>query len=967
MSCHKIGGLGGTIGPDLSTVGVCVEPREVVASVLWPRRMVKAGFETVVIATTDGRIQQGFPLEKNDNEVVIRDPTSDERVVIARTEIEAERDGGSLMPEGLAEAMTEADRRDLIRFLLETGKTSGSASADLVRHAHAPATFAYERGPLHPEMWPNWKAFVNRERVYDFYSKEADFFLTRPEARILPAFPELDGGNHGHWGNQNEETWANDRWNQTDLGSVMSGVLHGPNLVVAKAVCVRLGDEGELAACFDPQTLSYPAVWSGGFLKFSSTRHGILGGVILDGQLQPNPEAAKPADQPFEYHGFYRHGKRVIFSYRLGDREMLDAPWVENGHFTRIVAPADEHPMASFTKGGPASWPQVFETKGELGSEGPYATDTIGLPSENPWKALLYFGGHAFLPDGTAILGTIQGDIWRVEGLDESLEHVRWRRIATGLHQVLGIWADDEGIFVLGRDQITRLRDLNGDGETDYYECFSNVYPTSTAGHSFLTGLVRDAQGRFYAASSEEGILRVARDGKSFDQVATGFRNPDGIGLGPDGTITAPTSEGEWVPTSMVIEVRPGAHYGYGGPRDGQPPDLPLVYLPRGLDNSSGGQVFVPDDRFGPLKGQLIHLSFGMGAAYLVLRETIDGQSQGAAVPFAGEFRSGVHRGRFNPKDGQLYVSGMTGWGTYTVDDGCFQRVRYTGAPVQTPLEFHAFENGVMARFSSKVDPRVASKPELQFAQVWNYRYSPGYGSREFAPSHPGVIGHDRLEVRSARVQPDGHSVFYEIPELQPVNQLHLRVRVDQGEPRDLFATVHKLAPPFSESESDAPLPRKTIAAHPILADMVALSAKKEPNPWEKVIPGARTITIEAGGNLSYTVRSFSVRAGQAIRLRFRNPDVVPHNWALIRPGTLPKVGEMVNRLIAEPDAAMRNYIPKTDDVLFYTDILPPGNSSAIFFHAPDKPGRYPYLCTFPGHWMVMNGEMIVEPAAKSR
>ena len=54
--------------------------------------------------------------------------------------------------------------------------------------------------------------------------------------------------------------------------------------------------------------------------------------------------------------------------------------------------------------------------------------------------------------------------------------------------------------------------------------------------------------------------------------------------------LTVPNSEGEWVPASMINEVRPGGHYGYGGPRNGRPPDLPLVYLPRGLDNSSSAR-----------------------------------------------------------------------------------------------------------------------------------------------------------------------------------------------------------------------------------------------------------------------------------------------------------------------------------------------------------------------------------------
>ena len=70
----------------------------------------------------------------------------------------------------------------------------------------------------------------------------------------------------------------------------------------------------------------------------------MIDGLILDGTPLPRPEGKKP-DQPFVYHGFYRHGKRVVFAYRIGDVEMLDAPWVEDGRFTRVVAPAAEHPL----------------------------------------------------------------------------------------------------------------------------------------------------------------------------------------------------------------------------------------------------------------------------------------------------------------------------------------------------------------------------------------------------------------------------------------------------------------------------------------------------------------------------------------------------------------------------------------------------------------------------------------------
>src|SRR5205807_532711 len=133
---------------------------------------------------------------------------------------------------------------------------------------------------------------------------------------------------------------------------------------------------------------------------------GFMDGLILDGQPLDRPERTKP-DRPFVYHGFYRHGPRVIFAYRIGDVELLDAPWVEDGRFTRLVAPASEHPLAAWTRGGPARWPEVFTTRGTLGRAGPYAVDTIEPPFSNPWRALLFFGGHDFLADGSALLCTM--------------------------------------------------------------------------------------------------------------------------------------------------------------------------------------------------------------------------------------------------------------------------------------------------------------------------------------------------------------------------------------------------------------------------------------------------------------------------------------------------------------------------------------------------------------------------------
>ena len=265
LSCHQALGQGGNVGPDLSTAGLCLKPEEIVESLLWPRRQVKEGFTAFTIATADGKLRQGYKLREIADRLEFRDPTSGERFAVAKSDIENMRADGSLMPEGLAESLSHDDRRDLVRFLLELGRPGGESAGAIIRHAHARAEFAFARAPLFPEQWPSWKLPVNRERIYDFYAKEAEHFLKQKgPLPLLPPFPGLDGGVAGHWGNQNEETWADGRWNQTDLGTVLCGIFRGAGATAPKGVCVRLGENGELAACFNPETLGYEAVWQRG-------------------------------------------------------------------------------------------------------------------------------------------------------------------------------------------------------------------------------------------------------------------------------------------------------------------------------------------------------------------------------------------------------------------------------------------------------------------------------------------------------------------------------------------------------------------------------------------------------------------------------------------------------------------------------------------------------------------------------
>jgi hypothetical protein len=463
---------------------------------------------------------------------------------------------------------------------------------------------------------------------------------------------------------------------------------------------------------------------------------------------------------------------------------------------------------------GERRWGEPLVTCGTIDRDGeaPYVLDTITVPHDNPHRALFFIGALDFFPNGDAALCTAHGDVWVVRGLDATLERVSWQRFATGLYQPLGLRVVDGHVIVLGRDQLTRLHDLNGNGEADFYETFNQDLRIQGHDHAYATRLEIDSQGNFYFLKSGGGphgsaILKVASDGSILQVLARGFRHPYGMGLGPNDEITVADNEGNWVPSSKIDLIEPGGFYGYLGGQakapEGLVPDRPLCFIPKIADNSSGGQAWVTTDQWGDYhRGEMLHLSWGRCTLHAVLRESINGIWQAATVQFPGlTFLSGPGEGRFHPVDGQLYVVGLTGWQTAAAADGSFQRVRYTGRPVLMPAAFHAHENGLRVRFTVPLDPAVAASPSNYRIEQWNYRWSATYGSFHYSVREPGEIGHDTLRVVSAHLLPDGQSVFLEVPELQPVDQLHLHVdlRAGNGRPMrfDLYATIHQLAAPF--------------------------------------------------------------------------------------------------------------------------------------------------------------------------
>lgn len=464
-----------------------------------------------------------------------------------------------------------------------------------------------------------------------------------------------------------------------------------------------------------------------------------------------------------------------------------------------LPAPVDPETL---TKGGTKRWGEPIATKLARGDDsGPFAVDTLTIPYKNPFGALFFCTGLDFLPDGRIAVCTCHGDVWLVK-VDEKAGTCSWQRFATGLYQPLGLKVVDGKVVVLERGQLTRLHDLNNDGEADFYECINDDWHTGSGEHSYDTCLETDPEGNFYFFKTGDTdtptggcLMRVTKDGSKAEIFATGFRHPIGLGMSPTGILTGADQEGNWMPATRIDEYKRGGFYGdmRAHHRDVPPKiyDQPLCWLPREVDNSAGGQVWIPEKTFGPLAGLPLHLSYGRCKAFVLLRqETLNGTIQGGAIDLGLKFLSGVCRARFQPNHQELYVCGLNGWQTAAQADGCLQRVRYTGKPLDLPVKLAVEGNTVRLTFSNPLDPKTASNPENYRAAWWNYRWTGDYGSKRWKVSDSKVEGQDEFAPRSVKLLSDRHSVELSFEKLQPVMQMQVGFNLTTAEERKVAGSV---------------------------------------------------------------------------------------------------------------------------------------------------------------------------------
>ena len=467
------------------------------------------------------------------------------------------------------------------------------------------------------------------------------------------------------------------------------------------------------------------------------------------------------------------------------------------------------------------NWPQEFSTVGYPGlQQGAYALDTISIPDSTPWNTWFRTSALDFFDDGRMVVTTYGGDVWIVSGIDHELLNLKWKRYAAGLYEPFGVRVVEGDVFVTCKDRLVRLHDNNDDGEADFYESFSADEDVSVNFHAFNFDLQVDSSGNFYYAKAGHGadfslpgaIVKISPDGKQRSVYCTGFRSPNGMGIMPDDRMTASDNQGQWTPASKISLLRPGGFYGWvqnyeipgmwspdGGNIDldkvviPESFDQPLVWMPQEFDNSSGGQIWVDDPRFGPLAGHLLHTSFGKGWMSYLMIQDLNEISQAAIIKLPFDFRTGIMRGRVNPKDGQVYATGLQGWNGGAragLRENGIQRLRYTGKPELMVTDCRIGRDHLQIEFNEPLDSQQATNIKNYNAEMWNYLWRSDYGSDQYDP-RTDEKGTAPLLFNAAKLSPDGKVVRLSVSNLQPVHQIRLQLSVRSLEGNSLDEEIY--------------------------------------------------------------------------------------------------------------------------------------------------------------------------------
>ncbi len=159
----------------------------------------------------------------------------------------------------------------------------------------------------------------------------------------------------------------------------------------------------------------------------------------------------------------------------------------------------------------------------------------------------------------------------------------------------------------------------------------------------------------------------------------------------------------------------------------------------------------------------------------------------------------------------------------------------------------------------------------------------------------------------------------------------------------------------LSAAASDAASPLNLAACRTI----AAMPEAKRPEAHRAM--AVRTVALKTiPGAMQYDVKEVKAKPGEVLEFTLENTDTIQHNLLIVLPGKMSEVGVAADKMGETAAGKARQFVPDMPSVLAVMGLIDPGKSGRLFFRVPEKPGTYQYVCTYPGHWRMMNGKLKV-------
>lgn len=395
--------------------------------------------------------------------------------------------------------------------------------------------------------------------------------------------------------------------------------------------------------------------------------------------------------------------------------------------------------------------------------------------------------GLGFMSDGRLVVGhwgglhsaidqrQFKGAVYILKDVTGDAPKPTVTTFASGLEDPAGMLVKDDRIYVTGGEKLIELPDADKDGKADPARVICQI-PGTHARHEFLFGLAFK-EGRFWMnpSSAKDNnstsagmqknpnrgtVLSVDPATGAVEVFAMGFREPNGIGLGPEDEIFVPDVQGNWLPANKIINVRKGRFYGFKH----NPPETwdnlkvspPVAYLPQGeVALAPGNPLYVPSGRY---QGQLLYGDAVQGGIRRIYLDKVDGEYQGAVFFFSDGLEGGPERILWGP-DGHLYA-GICGQGSgwnFKQDYG-LQKLKPSGRDAFEMLAVRSRQGGLEIEFTHEIN--AAAQDKASYAvRSWHYVSTEAYGGP--------ATGTKTLAVSSLQVSPDRKKVYLAIAGLE--------------------------------------------------------------------------------------------------------------------------------------------------------------------------------------------------------